>query len=71
MNENSSQIITLSVKNSKDRGFQGNTPGEISFEYDTNVLGVFPEKFYNFTDGNRDITISGRNAGNTTLKIKI
>lgn len=71
VNENSSQIITLSVKNSKDRGFQGNTPGEISFEYDTNVLGVFPEKFYNFTDGNRDITISGRNAGNTTLKIKI
>lgn len=56
---------------SRGRGFRGNTPGEIHFEFNSDIIDVFPKSFYNFTDGVRDIKITGKNTGNTTLKVKL
>ena len=68
---NDTKISTLSVSNKRWRSFRGNTPGNVSFEYDTTKISVFPESFYNFTDGTREIYITGKATGNTTLSIKI
>ncbi len=65
------KISTLSITNKKGKAFRGNTPGNVSFSYDTNKMSVFPESFYNFTNGEREIYISGKWAGNTTLSVKI
>ncbi len=65
------QHTTLSIKNSRGKGFRGNTPWSITFEFDTSMIDVFPQSFYNFTDGTRNIKITGKKAGNTPVKIKI
>jgi len=62
---------TLSVMDSKGRWYRGNTPWNVTFEYDTSIVSVFPESFYSFTNGTRDIKITGLKAGNTKVTMKI
>lgn len=61
----------IEVKNDKGRGYKGSTPGNVTFEYDSSKISVFPEKFYHFTDGEREIYITGKTDGHTTLRVKI
>ncbi len=62
---------TLSVTDSRGRGYKWNTPWNVTFVYDTSVVSVFPESFYSFTDGTRDIKITGLKEGNTKVTMKI
>ncbi|NDK07780.1 peptidoglycan DD-metalloendopeptidase family protein [Candidatus Gracilibacteria bacterium] len=66
-----SKKIGLTIKDKKGKGYKGNTPYPISFTVDTGVVEVFPKKFYNFSNGKRDITLTGKKTGNTTLYVKM
>lgn len=63
--------IKLSITDKKGRAFRGNTPWELNFIVDRDKVQVFPNKLYYFTDGKRDIKITGLKAGNTKLYIRI
>ncbi|MCH8518233.1 M23 family metallopeptidase [Candidatus Gracilibacteria bacterium] len=67
----SSRTMQIVFNTERGRGFRGNTPGEIHFEFNSDVIDVFPRSFYNFTDGIRDIRITGKNTGHTTLHVKL
>jgi len=62
---------TLSITDSRGRWYRGNTPWNVTFVYDTSVVSVFPESFYSFTNGTRDIKITGLKKGNTKVTMKI
>jgi len=53
-----SRTMQIVFNTSRGRGFRGNTPGEIHFEYNSDIIDIFPKSFYNFTDGVRDIRIT-------------
>ncbi len=63
--------IVLKITDAKWRSFRWNTPYPITFSFDSNLVSVFPEKFYNFTDWVRDITLSWKKIWNTTLYVKM
>ncbi|QFR39215.1 M23 family metallopeptidase [Candidatus Gracilibacteria bacterium 28_42_T64] len=63
--------VKLKVTDKRGRPFKGNMPAGMTFIVDTTKVSVFPQKLYNFTDGKRDIKLSGLKTGNTTLFIKI
>lgn len=67
----STEVMQIVFGTRKWKAFRWNTPGEISFEFEENIIDVFPKSFYNFTDGVRDIKITGKKLWNTTLKIKL
>ena len=46
-------------------------PGWMTFVVNTEKVSVFPERLFYFTDGKRDIKVSGLQEGNTTLYVKI
>ena len=62
---------TLRIENAKGKGFKGNTPGNVTFTYDSDIISVFPQSFYNFTDGEREISVTGLKSGHTNITIKI
>ncbi|USN58812.1 MAG: peptidoglycan-binding protein [Candidatus Peribacteria bacterium] len=64
-------ILKLEITNNKGRPFKGNMPSGMTFTVDSNKVKVFPSKLYYFTDGKRDIQLTGIGAGNTTLYVKI
>ena len=66
-----SNITNMKVENKRGRGFKWNTPGDVSFVYDETKLDVFPKSFYSFTNGERKITITGKQTGSTKISIKI
>jgi len=55
---NTTDLSTLTLTNKKGKAFRGNTPGLVSWNYDSEILSVFPESFYNFRDGTREIQIT-------------
>lgn len=61
----------FSLTSNKDKWFRGNTPGKVTFSYDTSKISIFPESFFNFTDGTRELTITWLSTGHTTVDIKI
>ncbi|MDD3303049.1 MAG: M23 family metallopeptidase [Candidatus Gracilibacteria bacterium] len=63
--------IGVSITDKKGNGFKGNTPYPITFIVDNSLVGVFPNKFFNFTDGKRTVTITGKKTGNTKLYIQM
>lgn len=65
------QNINVSIKDKKWNWFNWNTPYPISFIIDKDSMDVFPNKFYNFTNWKRDITLTGKKAWNTTLYVKM
>ena len=64
------KILKLTITNSRWRPFKWNLPGNITFEVDESKVKVFPNKFYYFSDGKRDIQLTGLKQGTTTLKVK-
>lgn len=67
----SSKKIALSIKDKKWNWFKWNTPYPISFIMDKDSVDVFPNKFYNFTNWQRDITLTGKKTWDTTLYVKM
>jgi hypothetical protein len=65
------KTTVLRIENKKGRGYKWNTPGNVSFSYDKNIISVFPESFYNFTNGEREINITAKKSGHTNITIKI
>lgn len=66
-----SKKIWLTIKDKKWKWYKWNTPYPISFTVDTWVVDVFPNKFYNFSNWKRDITLTGKKTWNTTLYVKM
>ena len=64
------KILKLTITNSRWRPFRWNLPGNITFEVDNSKVQVFPNQFYYFSDGKRDIQLTGLAKGTTTLKVK-
>ncbi len=71
VDENKTKTTVIEVKNAKGKGFKWNTPGKLSFSFDESKISVFPTSFYNFTNGERDIHITGKKVWHTTLSVKI
>lgn len=65
------KVISLNISNRNGRDFRWNTPYPITFNYDSDLISVFPEKFYNYTDGKRDITITWKKSWDVNLEIKM
>ena len=63
--------IVFTINKANGRPFKGTTPGNITIEADTSIVKVFPNSFYNFTNGKRDISISGLREGTTSLIVKM
>ncbi len=68
---NTTKTTYIKIHNKKGKPFRGNTPGNISFEYDSEKISIFPNSFYNFTDGTRKIKITGQSEWHTSVSIKI
>jgi len=68
---NSSRTMQIVFNTERGRGYRGNTPGEIHFEFNSDIVDVFPKSFFNFSDGIRDIKITWKNNGHTTLHVKL
>ncbi len=71
ININDTKTTTLKVKNTRGKAFRWNTPANVSFSFDESKISVFPKKFYNFRNGTRDISITWKSAGHTSLSVKI
>lgn len=66
-----SKLSVFSITDRQEKWFRGNTPGNVTFQYDETKLSIFPKSFYNFTDGTREITITGLSEGYTSVDVKI
>jgi hypothetical protein len=53
------ETIKFIINNSKGRPYRGRTPSDITIETDEKMLKVFPNKMYQFTNGKRDIQVTG------------
>ncbi|RKW20733.1 hypothetical protein D8B46_08905, partial [Candidatus Gracilibacteria bacterium] len=65
------ETLNLTITDSRGKYFKGNMPGAMTFVVDKNSLSVFPEKLYYFTDGKREIKLTGLKEGTTTLEVKV
>ena len=63
--------LKLRITDKKGKPFKWNMPWGMTFLYDEKALSIFPSKLYNFTDGKRNIIITGKKEGNPTIGIKI
>ncbi len=63
--------IKFLINRSNGRPFRGNTPGNITIETDESIVKVFPNTFFSFTDGRRDISITWLKKWVTSLKVKM
>ncbi len=66
-----SKNISFSIKDKKGIWFKWNTPYPISFVIDKESVDIFPNKFFNFTNWKRDITLTGKKTWNTTVYVKM
>lgn len=64
------KILKLTITDSRWRPFRWNLPGNITFQYDEKKVQIFPNKFYYFSDGKRDIQVTWLQKGTTTLEVK-
>lgn len=65
------EIIKFTINKDNGRPFKGRTPSDITIETDESLVKVFPNTMYQFTDGKRDIKVTGLKTGATTLKVKL
>ncbi len=69
---NRTEVLKLSVTDKKrNKPFKWNMPWGMTFIVDKEKLNVFPQKLFYFTDGQRDIKLTGKKEWNTRLYIKI
>lgn len=71
LSEKETKSTIMKVGTSRGKDFRGNTPGNISFDYDESKISVFPKSFYNFSNGQREISITGKAVGHSTISVKI
>jgi len=64
-------IWSFEIRNRKGKGFKGNSPWTVNFVYDKSKISIFPESFFNFRDGMREIEVTGKAAWNTTVEVRI
>ncbi|MDD2907327.1 MAG: M23 family metallopeptidase [Candidatus Gracilibacteria bacterium] len=65
------EVLKLDIKDSRGKPFVGNMPGGMTFILNTETATVFPTKLFYFTDGKRDIQVTGLKEGITKMYIKI
>ena len=65
------QTLKLNITDRKGKPFKWEMPGGMTFVVNTEKVSVFPERLFYFTDGKRDIILSGISEGNTNLYVKI
>lgn len=64
--------LNLEITNKKTKkAFNWNTPLDITFWLNNELVSVFPTKIYNFTDGERDIKLTWLKTWNTVLQVKL
>jgi hypothetical protein len=63
--------IVFTINKANGRPFKGTTPGNITIETDESMVRVFPNSFYSFTNGKRDIGITGLKEWVTALTVKM
>ena len=63
--------IKFIINKENGRPFRGRTPWDITIETDDSKLSVFPNRMYEFSNGEREIKITGKKTGTTELKIKL
>jgi hypothetical protein len=66
-----SKVLDVNITDRRGRGFRWNTPWELNFIVDRDLVEVFPNKLFYFTDGKRDIKVKWLKSGNTTLYVRI
>lgn len=71
LSEKETRSMTMMVETSRGKWFRGNSPGSITFEYDESKISIFPKSFYNFSDGTREVSVTGKAQWNTTVQVKI
>lgn len=65
------KTLSIVITDRKGKPYKGSLPWELTATLDSTLADVFPKTLYYFTDGKRDITVTARKAGSTTLKINI
>jgi hypothetical protein len=60
LSEKETRTMLMMVETARGKGFRGNSPGSITFDYDESKISIFPKSFYNFTDGSREVSITGK-----------
>ena len=63
--------IVFTINRANGRPFKGTTPGNITIETDESIVRVFPNSFYSFTTGKRDISITWLKEWVTSLSVKM
>lgn len=63
--------VTLEILDKRGRGYRGSTPGNITLTADNKIASVFPNTFFYFDNGKRDIYVAWVKQGTTTLTIKL
>ena len=71
LSEKETRTMIMNVETVRGKGFRGNSPGSITFDYDESKISIFPKSFYNFSDGTREVSVTGKAAGSTTIQVKI
>ncbi len=66
-----SKKLVVNIKAKNWVNFKWNTPYPINFVIDDDVVWVFPNKFFNFTDWKRDIMLTWKKSWNTVLYVKM
>ena len=50
--------VTLEILDKRGRGYRGSTPGNITLTADNKIASVFPNTFFYFDNGKRDIYVA-------------
>jgi len=66
-----SETSLFTIQNRKGKWFKWNTPGSVNFKYDSSKISIFPETFFNFRDGEREIEVTWKSSGHTTVEVRI
>lgn len=71
INVDQTKTINLTITDKKWRPFKWSMPTAMNFIYDKDLVQVFPNKLYYFTDGTRELSVTWVNTGNAQVVVKI
>ncbi len=69
--KDTTETLKLKITTKKGRNFKWVMPGWMTFVVNSDLVSVFPQKLFYFTDWKRDIKLSWLKEGNTNLYVKI
>ena len=64
-------VLKLDITDRKWKPFKWNMPSGLTFIADSSKVQIFPEKLFYFTDGKRDILITGLKAWNISISAMV